>query len=104
MASWENLSFPYLNSINWIVRFGSMFVERGASYGRPLTQRMSGLRPALQWHLCVLHVHGRSQGRTVFSCGLSLNIPAFMRMKQRDVGSDKKFANFLDGFVVLCDN
>ena len=48
MAPCENLSLPYLNSINWIVRWGSMWFGRGASYGRPLTQRMSGLRRALQ--------------------------------------------------------
>ena len=48
MASCENLPLSYLNSINWIVRLGSMWFGGGASYGRPLTQRMSGLRRALQ--------------------------------------------------------
>ena len=36
MASCENLSLPYLNSINWIVRLGSMWFGGGALYGRPL--------------------------------------------------------------------
>ena len=48
MASCENLSLPYLNSINWIVRLRSMWFGGGASYGRPLTQRMSVLRRAIQ--------------------------------------------------------
>ena len=48
MASCENLSLPYLNSINWIVILRSMWFGGGALYGSPLTQRMSGLRRALQ--------------------------------------------------------
>ena len=62
-----------------------MWFGGGASYESPLTQRMAGLRRALQWHLCVLHVHGRSHDETVFSCGLLLYILAFMRMKQREI-------------------
>ena len=69
-----------------MVRLGSMwFGGGGALYGRPLMHRMSGLRRALQWHLCVLHVHGKSHGGIVFSCGLSLKIPAFIQMKQRKI-------------------
>jgi hypothetical protein len=49
-------------------------------YGSPFTQRMSGLNLALQWHLCCSHVHGSSHGGTVFSWGLLLNVPAFMRV------------------------
>ena len=56
-----------------------------ALYESPLTQKMSSLRRALQWHLFVLHVHGRSHDGTVFSCGLSLKIPAFIQMKQRSI-------------------
>ena len=33
-------------------------------------------------------MHGNSQGGTVFSCGLSLKVPAFMRMKHRDLVDD----------------
>ena len=62
-----------------------MWFGGGASYGSPLTHRMSGLRRALQWHLCVLHVHRRSHDGIVFSCGLSLKIPAFIRMKQCEI-------------------
>ena len=85
MASCENLSFPYLNSINWIMKFGSMVVEGRAVYGRPLMQRMYGLRRALQWHFRVRHVHGRSHDGIVFSCGLLLKISAFIPMKQRKI-------------------
>ena len=40
-----------------------------------------GLSRALQWHLGVLHVHGSNHGGTVFSGGLSLYVPAFIRMQ-----------------------
>jgi hypothetical protein len=49
-------------------------------YGSPLTQRMLGLNMELQWHLCVLHVQGSSQWGTVFSWGVLLKVPAFMRI------------------------
>ena len=62
-----------------------MWFGGDALYGSPLTQSMLGLRRALQRHLCVLHVHGRSHDGTVFSCGLSLKIPAFIQMKQRKI-------------------
>ena len=43
-------------------------------------QSKSGFSLALQWHLCCPHVHGSNQGGTVFSWGLILNVPAFMRI------------------------
>ena len=76
----ENLSFVYVNSINWIV---ISFVGCNGGvfwYGTPFTQRMSGLNLAVQWHFWVVHVQGRSQGGTVFSSGLLLNVPTFMRI------------------------
>jgi hypothetical protein len=70
----------YVNSINSIVRLLSGFRGGGLWYGRPLMQSISGLNLALQWHLCWLHVHINSHGGIVFSCGLLLNVPAFMRV------------------------
>ena len=49
-------------------------------YGYPLTHIMSGLNMKLQWHLCVPHVQGRSQLGTVFSWGVLLKVPTFMRI------------------------
>ena len=43
-------------------------------------QRMSSLNRELRWHLWDPHVHGNSQLGTVFSWGLSLKVPAFMRV------------------------
>ena len=63
----ENLSLQYVNSMNCMVRLGSMSVGGSCWYDSPLTQRMSGLNLALQWHLCVPHVQGSSQSGTVFS-------------------------------------
>ena len=80
IVSGENMSFVYVNSINCIVRLLSGFRGGGLWYGRPLMQSISGLNLALQWHLCWLHVHINSHGGTVFSCGLLLNVPAFMRV------------------------
>ena len=53
-VSGENLSLQYVNSMNCMVRLGSMSVGGSFWYGNPLTQRMSGLNLELQWHLCVL--------------------------------------------------
>jgi len=46
--------------------------------GRPMTQSKSGLNLALQWHLRVRQVHGRSQCGTVLSGGVLRICPAFI--------------------------
>ena len=89
----ENLSLQYVNSINCMVRLGSIPVGGSFWYGKPLTHRMSGLNLELQWHLCAPHVHGSNQLGTVFSGGLSLKVPAFMRIKHRDFSDET--SNFL---------
>ena len=48
--------------------------------GNPFTHNMSGLNLALQWQRCCSHEHASSHAGTVFSCGLLLNVPAFMRV------------------------
>ena len=48
--------------------------------GRFLMHKRSGLSRALHWHLCCLHVQGKSHVGTVFSCGWLLNFPTFMRV------------------------
>ena len=80
IVSGENLSLQYVNSINCMVRLGFMSEGGVCWYGSPFTHRMSGLNRELQWHLCVPHVQGRSQFGTVFSWGVSLKVPAFMRV------------------------
>ena len=66
-VSGENLSLQYVNSMNCMVRLGSMFVGEGTVwYGNPLTQRMSGLNLELQWHLSVPHMQGSSQWERCF--------------------------------------
>ena len=79
-VSGENLSLQYVNSMICMVRLGSMSVGGSLWYGNPLTQRMSSLNLELQWHLCVPHVQGSSQLGTVFSWGVLLKVPAFMRI------------------------
>jgi hypothetical protein len=80
IVSCENLSFVYVNSINCTVRLSVGCVGGVFRCGSPLMHSRSGLNLALQWHLFWLHVHDRSQVGTVFSCGLLLKVPAFMRM------------------------
>ena len=100
-VSCENLSLQYVNSINCMVRLGFMCVGGSCWYGRPLVQRISGLNLELQWHLCVPHVQGRSQLRTVFSWGLLLKIPTFMRIKHLDF-SDENSSILISHTVLLC--
>jgi hypothetical protein len=76
----ESLSLQYVNSMNCMVIVWSTFVGGVFWYGSPLTQRMSGLKRELQWHLWVPHVQGNNQLGTVFSWGLSLKVPAFIRV------------------------
>ncbi len=97
----KNLSLQYVNSINCMVRLGSISVGGSLWYGKPLTQRMSGLNLELQWHLCVPHVQGSSQLGAVFSWGLSLKVPAFMRIKQRDF-SDETSSFLISHTALLC--
>ena len=68
----ENMSLQYVNSINYTVRLGSMFVGGSFWYGKPLIQRMFGLNLELQWHLCAPHVQGSSQLGIVFSWALCI--------------------------------
>ncbi len=79
-VSGENLSLQYVNSMNCMVRLGSISVGGSFWYCSPLTHRMSGLNLELQWHRCVPHVQGSSQLGTVFSWGVLLKVPAFMRI------------------------
>ena len=80
IVSGENLSLQYVNSMNCIMRLLSRPIGRFVWYGNPLTHKRSGLNLALQWHLWFLHVQVNNHGGTVFSGGLLLKIPAFIRM------------------------
>lgn len=57
IVSGENRSLQYVNSINCMVMFGLGDSGGGLLYGMPRIHSKSGLSRALQWHLCVLHVH-----------------------------------------------
>ena len=51
IVSGENLSFVYVNCMNWIVKLSSGLSGGGLWYGRPLMHSMFGLNLALHWHL-----------------------------------------------------
>ena len=74
IVSFGNLSFVYVNSINYTVRL-SIGCGGGVLWcGSPSMHMRYGLNRALQWHRCCSHVHGRSHVGTVFSCGLLLTV------------------------------
>jgi hypothetical protein len=50
-VSGENLSLQYVNSMNCMVRLGSMSMGGSLWYGNPLTQRMSGGNRRRIWSL-----------------------------------------------------
>ena len=87
--------------MNCMVRLGFMSVGGSFLYGNPLTQSMSGLSLELQWHLCMLHVQGSSQLGTVFSWGVLLKVPTFMRIKHRDF-SDEISSFLISHTALLC--
>ena len=70
-------------------------------YGNPLTQRMSGRSLELQWHLYVPHVQGSSQLGTMFSWGVLLKVPTFMRVQHLDF-SDEISSFLISHTALLC--
>jgi hypothetical protein len=62
---------------------------------------MSGLYLALQLHLDVRQMQGRSQGGTIFSGGRLLYIPAFIRVTHWERGEER--INFrISHIALLC--
>ena len=88
IVSRKNLSLQYINSMNCIVRLLSGPIGGFVWYGNPLTLKEYGLNLALQWHLWFLHVQVNNHGGTVFSGGLLLKIPTFIRMQHLDYLDD----------------
>jgi hypothetical protein len=50
MACSGNLSWQYVNSMNWIVWLGEGDIGGCFCFGAPITHRMSGLSLAWHWH------------------------------------------------------
>ena len=55
-----NLSWQYVNSINWIVCLGEGSIGVCVWLGAPIMHIMSGLSVAWHWHFLCKHVHARS--------------------------------------------
>lgn len=70
----------YLNLMNEMVRLG--YKPSGGSFwcNNPFTHNTSSLNCALHCHLWYMHMHGSSHGEILFSSGLLLKVPAFIRM------------------------
>ena len=68
-ASSGNLSWQYVNSMNWIVCLGEGSIGVDDWLWAPIMHIMSGLSLAWQWHVVCGHVHARSHPGTVLSGG-----------------------------------
>ena len=60
-----NLSWQYVNSINWIVWLGEGRMGVGDWFWAPIMHSMSGFSWAGHWHFVCEHVHAKSQSGTV---------------------------------------
>ena len=80
IVSCENLSLVYVNSMNCTVRLFDGYGGGVLWCESSLIHRRSGLSLALHWHLCWAHVQANSHVGTVFSCGLLLNVLAFIKV------------------------
>ena len=69
MACSGNLSWQYVNSMNWIVCSGEGDIGGCICFGAPSMHRMSGLSLARHWHGFGWQVHWSSHSGTVCSCG-----------------------------------
>ena len=69
VIAWSgNLSWQYVNSINWTVWLGDGDMGRVVWLGAPIMHRMSGLSFARQLQGVWGHMHCSSQSGTVCSC------------------------------------
>jgi hypothetical protein len=80
MACYGNLSWQYMNSMNWIVFVcdGNRAVK--AWLGTCIIHRMYGLSLAWHWHLVCGHVHSMSHSGTVCFWLLLLVFHAFVNV------------------------
>ena len=78
-----NLSWQYVNFINWIVRVGEGDMGVCVWLGAPIMHRMSGL--SLAWHLHGLcwHKHLISQSGIVCCGVVLLSVPALVSVKNQ---------------------
>ena len=80
-ASFGNMSWQYVNSINWIVWLGDGSIGVCVWFGAPIMHIMSGLSLAWHWHFLSEHVLARSQSGTVSSGGWLLWLHALVNVK-----------------------
>ncbi len=78
MACFGNLSWQYVNSMNFTVYVCEDGKGMGVWIGAPIMQRMSVLSLAWHWHLVCGHVHSMSHSLTVWSWLLLLVFPTFV--------------------------
>jgi hypothetical protein len=103
MASVENLSLVYVNSINCIFWFGVVLFGGGLVYGVPQIHSMSGFRRALHWHLVVVHVQGKSHSGIVLSGDWLLVFPALINVRHLEVGWEaSSFRIIWTALLCLC--
>jgi hypothetical protein len=84
VRAWSgNLSWQYVNSMNWIVSLEEGAIGVCVWFGAPIMHSMSGLSLGWHWHVVCVHVHWRSQSGIVCSGGLLFKWPALVNVKKR---------------------
>ena len=79
-ACFGNLSWQYVNSMNYTVWAGEGIRGVEAWFGAPSIQRMSGRSLAWHWHFVCGHVHSRSHSGTVCCWFMLLRFPALVNV------------------------
>ena len=77
----RNLSWQYVNSMNWTVYLGDGVIGVCIWLGAPIMHSMFSLSLAWHWHICCGHVHVRSHSGTVWSGGWLFRLPALVKVK-----------------------
>ena len=73
-----NLSWQYVNSMNYIVCVGQSSSGIGMWFGTPIIHRIFGLSLAWHWQLVCGHVHSMSHSGTVCSWFMLLRLPTYV--------------------------
>ncbi len=82
----KKLSLQYVNSMSCMIVVGFGCVGGSASRGWLITSNMFGCNFALQWHCCVVHVHGSSLGDGgTFNCFILCNFASYLALYSRSI-------------------
>ena len=82
VRAWSrNLSWQYVNLMNWTTSLGEGEMGVCVWFGAPNMHRISGLNLAWHWHVVYGHVHLRNHSGIVCSSGLLLRLHVLVSVK-----------------------